>query len=197
MKKIFYVGILLISMIGFTSGVNAANYSEGNWVQTSDNCGEYSEVANGYTGYTFDANTGVFNLTGSSYSESMSGAGERVYVFYTVSSDQKTLNAYIPSYNNNLSFIDSSLGIPAGNCSTVYKVSKSSISNIVSDTDDTTGGNVTEDSTENNNDNTIDDEIVNNDDNTSYIEPGDAPTNFVPGNGDGENNDNYNTEGTV
>ena len=179
MKKLIYFSVILASIFCFNCVVNAENavYEEGSWAAVSnDNCGSYNEVVNSYTGYSFDKNTGLFSLTGETYSQSQSSSVKK-YVFYTTSSDKKTLYAYIPSYNSNVSFISSSLNIPAGNCDATYKVSKTSSLSSSS----TTGGNTTNsgqtgdtntnDSTTNNEENLQDELYSGDEDNQIISEP--------------------------
>ncbi len=171
----------MIFTIVFSGSVSAANYSEGNWVQSNDGCGNFTDITNSYTNYIFNSNDGTFELSGDSYTTSMNGNAAKKYVFYTVSSDHKKLYAYIPSYNSNISFIDTNLGIPSGSCDLVYRVYKEVNSNLTGNTGNTDAGNT---SVPNKDDN------IN--ENNNYEDYEEKPNDFFPSNGDDESLQNMN-----
>ena len=96
MKKFLYL-CSMICVVVFNVNVFAENvYKESEWIEVpGDNCDKYTEVSSAYTAYKFDSATGKFSTSGNVYS--IDGAMSMVY--YGVSSVQKTLYTYVPSYD--------------------------------------------------------------------------------------------------
>jgi len=181
MKRLLYL-CLMISICLFNVNVFAENvYKEGSWTEVSgDTCDKYTEVASAYTAYTFDSATGKFSTSGSVYSID----GPMSMVYYTVSSDQKTLYAYVPSYDSNKSLIPSSVGISTGkSCADTYKVSKTS--EVLTEDDSSTENNPNTDNTGSTNINDNENNENNENSNEENVAHEDNPTEYFPGTADG------------
>ena len=145
MKRITYFMTIILGMVFLVGGVNADTYKEDSgWTGSSTGAfGKFvDELKASYEGYTFNKSTGKFSTTGKSYTEATNSSSLNTLVYYSVSSDGKTLYAYIPNWENNAAIL-SDYNFPAYQCSDVYKVEKQSIK--TSESGDNTGDNTGDD----------------------------------------------------
>lgn len=148
MKRIIYF-IFVMGCLFLVGSVNADTYKEDSgWSASSDGaCSSFTdELKASYEGYSFNKSTGKFSTTGKTYAEIMSSASTlNTLVYFSVSSDGRTLYAYIPSWENNASLV-SDYNFPAYQCSEVYKVEKVSIKTSDSSSDSSDDEEIIDDS---------------------------------------------------